>query len=108
VSHDEVKGMVHILMEQNEDFHGMFNGKFVEYVPMVQAVEDDDVLDDDELLALDEDADKEAESLVKQMRLKVTTGPAGSFVDRDVLLFPGEVASLRFDHPVSVVEIRAG
>ena len=101
VSHDEVKGMVHVLMEAAPDYNLQFNGKFVEYIPAVVAVEDD-VLDDDELLKLDE-----AEAA--QMRLKpLPDGVEVNFLDREHLVFLGEVVTLRFDRPVSVVEVRAG
>jgi hypothetical protein len=103
VSHDEVKGMVHVLMEGNPDYNLQFNGKFVEYIPAAVAVEDD-VLDDDELLKLDK-----AEDAVAQMRLKtLPDGVEVNFLDREHLVFLGEVVTLRFDRPVSVVEVRAG
>ena len=90
VSHDEVKGMVHILMEQNDDFGGRFNGKFVEYIPTVE--------------------EKEEEGDEKPVHLSVvkTEPDLENFLDREHLVFRGEVVKLRFDQPVSVVEIRAG
>ncbi len=92
VSNDEVKGMVHILMEQNDDFCGRFNGKFVEYVPLVEEDELDNVAAEEQ-----------------PVRIKVVeTEPKGAFLDQDVLLHPGDVAILRFGQPVSVVELRAG
>ena len=96
VSHDEVKGMVHILMEQNEDFYGRFNGQFVEYVPLLESPE--------------EEKGDEPEASEEPVRLSVvkTEPNVEGFIDREHLVFRGEVVRLRFDLPVTVVEIRAG
>jgi len=103
VSHEEVKGMVHVLMEDNDEFDGLWNGQYVEYTP----ADADDDLDDGGSPALDA-----ARKAIEQIRLNVvrtqSEGALENFLDREHLVFRGEVVKLRFDQPVSVVEIRAG
>lgn len=108
VSHEEVKGMVHVLMEQNENFYGRFNGQFVEYVPLLESPEDEPAVGRP---ASEEQVRLDMAEAIRQTGLdvaKTEPGAKGSFLDRTHLVFRGEAVTLRFDLPITVIELRAG